>query len=257
MAKLQSAWKQLVPDLKDVAKDSVKELIKPFLTLLSGTLLLFAGRYSPIIGGWLKIPVSLPLFGWLICLVASFWVGFALRLILSLKRIRELEILARTDELTSLMNPRAIDEYLEHEFQRASQKNLPLSLIIIDIDEFKQVNEKAGYSSGDLVLKQFAQLLLSDRRSSDLLFRYKSGDEFLILAPDTPGTGARMFAERLRKNVKDLTFQLVGQQPNIQITMSAGVTEAKLPGDTLRSFLDRAEEILKKAKEEKNMALLG
>jgi diguanylate cyclase (GGDEF)-like protein/PAS domain S-box-containing protein len=108
-----------------------------------------------------------------------------------------LETIATTDGLTGLKNHRAFQERMEEEFQRAARYHLPLSIILLDVDHFKQYNDTFGHPAGDQVLKGIAQLMRETARDTDFLARY-GGEEFLIILPNTGAEGAKKMAERLR-----------------------------------------------------------
>lgn len=107
------------------------------------------------------------------------------------------EAMARSDALTGLANRRAFDEAFEREIRRAGRYDTPLSLVMTDIDFFKAINDSHGHHVGDLVLKHFAQTLLSSVRDVDLVGRW-GGEEFVVLMPDATLDEARLAAERMR-----------------------------------------------------------
>ncbi|HEX8235699.1 MAG TPA: sensor domain-containing diguanylate cyclase [Abditibacteriaceae bacterium] len=117
-----------------------------------------------------------------------------------------LEVLAVTDELTSLLNRRAFDERLAHEIKRATRYKKPLSLILLDVDHFKSYNDSYGHPAGDYLLKQVAQLLKKQARETDFAARY-GGEEFAVILPDTDEAGALVLAERLRSSI-ETTMQI-------------------------------------------------
>ena len=132
-----------------------------------------------------------------------------------------LERLALTDRVTGLFNRHAGELALEREVARARRTRVPFSLALIDIDNFKQVNDRYGHASGDAVLKQVSSILTSTFRGSDLAVRW-GGDEFLVFLPDVPAGGAMVFAERARTQVEALCFEGVGA-----VTLSAGIVEVQ------------------------------
>ncbi|WP_113907006.1 GGDEF domain-containing protein [Aliidiomarina celeris] len=133
---------------------------------------------------------------------------------------REVEKMSMRDRLTGLYNRGKLDKELAHALAHLKRNNQPLSIILVDIDHFKQVNDKHGHLSGDLVLEVFAKLLLAQRREIDIIGRW-GGEEFLIICPNTDKKEAAQFAERLRSAVRD---QTIAEQ--INISASFGVTEA-------------------------------
>jgi two-component system cell cycle response regulator len=130
------------------------------------------------------------------------------------------EKLAITDYLTGINNIRYLYKRLEEEFSRAERYNTPLSCIMLDIDHFKKINDKYGHRIGDIVLREFAQLIKRHTRKSDLFARY-GGEEFILLLPQTPAKGAVVEGERLRKIVKEYQFKPI--KPAHQITVSLGI----------------------------------
>ena len=152
-----------------------------------------------------------------------------------------LERLALTDRVTGLFNRHAGELALEREVARARRTRVPFSLALIDVDHFKQVNDRHGHALGDAVLKQVSSILTSTFRGSDLAVRW-GGDEFLVFLPDVPAGGALVFAERARNQVEALCFDGVGA-----VTLSAGVVEVQ-PEEDARSAIQRADAQLYEAK---------
>ncbi len=109
----------------------------------------------------------------------------------------QLEALATTDGLTGVKNRRAFDQRLEEEFQRARRYSTPLSLLLLDVDKFKQYNDSFGHPAGDEVLKQVATVLQAGIRATDSVARY-GGEEFALVLPNTDAPGAIILAERVR-----------------------------------------------------------
>ena len=116
----------------------------------------------------------------------------------------KLELLSMTDDLTGLGNRRAFDEYIEHEVQRANRYQRPLSIMLMDVDNFKLYNDTFGHLAGDSLLKAIAGLLNKKTRASDLIIRY-GGDEFAVILPDTEKSAAKILAERFRKAVEGVS----------------------------------------------------
>ncbi|URI07186.1 diguanylate cyclase [Aquincola tertiaricarbonis] len=130
----------------------------------------------------------------------------------------ELNQLARRDALTGLPNRRAADERLASELSRHRRNHQPLTLLGIDIDHFKRVNDTHGHAAGDATLVQVAQLLQRTLRSTDFVAR-TGGEEFLVLLPETDTEGGQQVAEKLRAAVEALTLETVGS-----VTISVGMT---------------------------------
>ncbi len=110
--------------------------------------------------------------------------------------------LAATDGLTGLKNHVSFHEHLDQAYARARRSGLPLSVIMLDVDYFKEYNDRYGHPAGDEVLKSMARLLLEQARRSDFVARY-GGEEFAVVLPDTDSPGAIMMAERFRRTIED------------------------------------------------------
>ncbi len=140
----------------------------------------------------------------------------------------KLKKLAVTDGLTGLFNYRAFKNQIHHEIVRSKRFNLPISLLMIDIDHFKRYNDTFGHPKGDKVLKHFAELLTVNLREVDTIARY-GGEEFAIILPGTNKKASCIVAEKLRKLVEDYDFPLSDQLPDKKLTISIGI--ANFPDD--------------------------
>lgn len=169
------------------------------------------------------------------------------------KRNRRLHRLAMTDELTGIANRRQIMMRAEQERVKALDTQLPLSMLIIDLDHFKQVNDKYGHDAGDVVLQQVCMAVSNMLREEDHFGR-TGGEEFLVVLPNTDAEQAMSIAERIRRVVAsvDLTpFNLA-----LNVSCSLGVTQTK-PPELLNATLSRADDALYSAKAEgRNKAML-
>jgi diguanylate cyclase (GGDEF)-like protein len=161
-----------------------------------------------------------------------------------------LELIAITDQLTGAYNRRYIMRETEQELSRSVRHSLPLSITMIDIDKFKDINDTHGHQVGDEVLKEFVQVLSSSIRTSDVLGRY-GGEEFIVIAPLTGHQEALILAERLREIVSKWPFETT--YGFIKLTISLGVatfdgkTETS-QGALLEQLLAQADAELYKAK---------
>jgi len=133
-----------------------------------------------------------------------------------------LKTLAITDGMTGLFIYRYFQIRLQNEFARAIRYNLNLSLIMLDIDHFKHINDTYGHQQGDFVLRSLAEILQETSRKSDVLVRY-GGEEFCIILPHTNQEGAFMYAERSRKAVENFNFRLINSTKTLKVTISLGV----------------------------------
>ena len=122
----------------------------------------------------------------------------------------KLRHLAETDPLTNTYNRRALTEKLEQEMDRAARYATLLTCMMLDIDNFKQINDTHGHLVGDMILRQLAALLKREQRSPDIVARY-GGEEFVVLLPETNGTESRNFAERVLRRVCVVRVRGAGQ----------------------------------------------
>lgn len=152
-----------------------------------------------------------------------------------------LEIASKTDKLTQLFNRGKLDEYLEDEYNKYQRHKSTFSVIMIDIDNFKSVNDTYGHHIGDSVLIEIADILKNQTRKIDTVGRW-GGEEFLIVCLETTKNGAILLAEKLRKRVENFTFNVVKRR-----TISLGVAEIE-DNDTIATLLERADINLYKAK---------
>lgn len=161
-----------------------------------------------------------------------------------------LELQETADALTGIGNRRHMDALIGAELERTRRSAHPLSLLMIDIDGFKHVNEHAGHDAGDRALVAVAMALSVDLRTSDALARF-GGEEFVVLMPDTDLDVACDAADRLRTSIAKLRLEGEGGAP-VVLTISIGVAGARLQGvfDTPLTLLARAEGALRRAKAE-------
>jgi diguanylate cyclase (GGDEF)-like protein len=162
-----------------------------------------------------------------------------------------LELLATTDPLTGIGNRRRMTEQINTELERARRFRHPLTLLMVDIDHFKQVNDKHGHEAGDRAIVAVSKALSSGVRSIDMASRF-GGEEFVLLMPETDVDVAGYAAERLRADVAALN--IIGDDgQRIALTISIGVAKADPDGlapDTMSSLLIRADKALYRAKHE-------
>jgi diguanylate cyclase (GGDEF)-like protein len=153
---------------------------------------------------------------------------------------------AVTDPLTGLWNRRRMVETLDFEVERAGRFGHELSFLILDVDDFKQINDAIGHLQGDEVLEYVAEAVHEETRAIDMGARY-GGDELALLLIETDREGARILAERLRERVRDGEVPL-REGGSMKVTISAGVATLPDSADSLDSLVDAADHALLRAK---------
>lgn len=167
--------------------------------------------------------------------------GFNDLLVTADRLLKEQEHLATTDQLTGQANRGRFVEICGNEIRRIERNGQPLSLVMLDIDHFKRVNDFHGHLAGDSILAGLSALVAKAIRSTDLLARW-GGEEFVLLLPDTAVPGAAEVAEKVRARIAEHSFPTVGR-----VTLSFGVAGYR-PGDDLEILLKRADNALYEAK---------
>ena len=166
-----------------------------------------------------------------------------------LERVREhLRTLADTDELTLLPNRRRFQQYLGRELRRAERFKHPISILLLDVDHFKTINDEYGHPMGDLVLQQLASALQTNVRSSDLAARY-GGEEFAIVLTETGGEGAVSLANQLCQRIGKHPFGDPDSPIPHRITVSIGVATYPADGTSADGLIAKADARLYEAKE--------
>jgi diguanylate cyclase (GGDEF)-like protein len=151
-----------------------------------------------------------------------------------------LQQLATTDALTGVGNRLALTQELERQDAERERYGRPYSVLLTDLDDFKDVNDHRSHAAGDQVLREVASIILANLRGSDRAFRY-GGDEFVAILAETDGEGAAVVAERIRSGIESTTVRYAGEA--IRVTASIGVAEASDD-----DILTRADRALYKAK---------
>lgn len=158
--------------------------------------------------------------------------------------------MAVTDQLTGLYNRRYLASHLSAMFDRAYWTGRSLSVLVLDIDHFKHINDTYGHDVGDKVIQGFADRISGAIRGIDLACRY-GGEEFLVAMPDTDINFARIVAERLRQDIAGEKFILNNGRDIVEVTVSIGIasTDSSTDVDTAQKLIKRADEALYEAKE--------
>lgn len=178
--------------------------------------------------------------------------NLSLKTAIDVRRIYRLEEESITDSLTGAYNRRYLDRRLGEEFSHAREFNAALSILLIDVDSFKEINDTAGHTAGDQVIVKLAMLMKNLIRGGDVLVRF-GGDEFLVIALNTPAQDAVSLAEKLRARVATQTFMVDGElQKNSEIrtTISVGVAELTSEVTGIDQLIANADAALYCAKRE-------
>jgi two-component system cell cycle response regulator len=160
---------------------------------------------------------------------------------------QQMEILAMRDGLTGLLNRRAIEEYAEAEFNLTVRKERAMSVILVDIDHFKNVNDQFGHKFGDHTLQQVAKILKKDLRTYDRIGRW-GGEEFILILPDTQLMDAATVAERVRVRIAEMKMSLENEETfSVHISLGAACTTGQF--SSLTKLIDAADQALYQAKQ--------
>ena len=159
---------------------------------------------------------------------------------------RELEYLARFDPLTGVANRRHFVEMVKAEMVRSSRYDKPLSILMMDIDQFKEVNDVYGHQAGDIILHALCETCKMVLRAVDIVGRW-GGDEFAILLPETPSAIAHQVAERLRGAIESTVVDLEMYSP-LHFSVSIGCASRNAKDDNLDTLLNLADKALYDAK---------
>jgi len=193
------------------------------------------------------------LLGAVALLVSTLWGSlFALKLVGALHKIeantQELQLLATQDAATGLFNRRYLLETGQHELARMHRYGSPLALLMLDVDNFKRVNDTWGHPVGDRVLQGVAQVMKAMVRDQDTVGRL-GGEEFAVLLPETDRDGAMGIAERMRAAVEARPLAMADDGTLVRVTVSIGVTALLTENDSFEEALMRADKALYQAKE--------
>ncbi len=157
----------------------------------------------------------------------------------NIRLLEKLENMAYTDGLTGLFNYRYFIKEFEKELKRAERYHYNVSIVMIDIDDFKKVNDVFGHEVGNMVLKKLSDILSEELRSVDILARY-GGEEFIILLPNTEKEGAKILSERLREKVKK-RFSEIDAEVFPSITITLGISSFPEDGNDVYGLIKKAD----------------
>lgn len=155
------------------------------------------------------------------------------------------------DGLTGLFNKKALSSILKDELERTNRYNRPVTVLMLDIDFFKRLNDTYGHLAGDVVLIGVSKMILENIRSIDKAVRW-GGEEFIIVLPETKVDDAMLFAERLRSNIESSTFKVENDKDNphnLKCTVSIGVAGSNEFGKSEEAIISAADSALYEAKQ--------
>ncbi len=182
----------------------------------------------------------------LIFSIAAFTVAYIVKYLIKSRDFDQQYILATTDGLTELYNHRYFQEQIRMQVEQSKRYSNNFSLIIIDIDFFKKFNDTFGHQSGDAVLRQVAQTLKKNVRSTDIVCRY-GGEEMSIILPNTSKDEAYSTAQKICQKVAERNFKLMGNNET-HVTISLGVSTFPFDGDSAQKIIEAADKKLYNAK---------
>jgi diguanylate cyclase (GGDEF)-like protein len=182
------------------------------------------------------------LFGYV---VAAAMYNFTFVAMLTLRLLERLRALSQRDPLTGLLNRRALDEELAREWSRMKRGGPAFAVLALDIDHFKQVNDRHGHLAGDALLEQLARRLHQTARQTDIVARV-GGEEFVVVAPNATAEGAQAAASRLLGAVREGRFELPAGP--VSATVSVGVALSRAGDASVQDVFKRADDALYQAK---------
>ncbi len=209
-------------------------------------------RYAPVLNEGAFDAGGRPMWWWALWQNFVFYMGWVIVLILIFKLFTRLDglhhqlgKLAHTDVLTGLANRRCFMERLNAESRRHARAKVPYSLVLIDVDHFKSINDRHGHHAGDEVLRRLAQVLVAGVRTPTDQSARIGGEEFAVLLPETSLAAAQLVCERIAEVLRQHTFSVQGQ--GFHLTVSMGVVECH--GEPTDEALKQADHNLYKAKQ--------
>jgi diguanylate cyclase (GGDEF)-like protein len=176
-------------------------------------------------------------------------------LAMSLKNAQEyhqLKEMSVKDGLTGILNRKGFQNFIQKEFHRAKRYHRPLSLIMVDVDDFKKINDSLGHQAGDFVLRELAGSLKQSIRQADILFRY-GGDEFVILLPDTDIEQAKMLLKRVLSDIKKRAFDWESHHLNVKISCGISTTSELENHEDEKDLISKADTRLYSAKRSQDL----
>ena len=157
------------------------------------------------------------------------------------RALTQIKLLSETDELTGILNKRAIDIVSSRLLKQAARYARPVSVLMIDSDSLKSINDTHGHEAGNRLLKLTVECIQSQLREADIVGRY-GGDEFLVLLPETPCAGAAGVAARIRQSIESASFSI--RDKTVRATVSIGVASYPEHGDDFETIMKKADQAM-------------
>ncbi len=243
--------KYLIDSFNKFRKDALSKAFYDSLKyLIFSVIFVFALQFVPVVKEWLNVEFSVSI--WLVLLLSLTLIilSFILSINIFNKKLKAIQLENRIDELTGLKNHKALEVDLTKLEKERNQQDEPISLILIDVDDFKKFNEENSYEIADKILSKLGNLLNRDSRVTDETYRYfMRGDEFLIVAKQTSISNAQLASERKRKLIQDSTFVVDGG--SYRLTVCCGVTEFNSE-EKSKEVLEKLSQALQSAKRKPN-----
>jgi diguanylate cyclase (GGDEF)-like protein len=176
----------------------------------------------------------------------------SLQTVVDVRRVTMLEQESVTDPLTGIFNRRYMDRRLQEEFARAKDYNMPFSILLLDVDHFKELNDFYGHQGGDQILVSLTRLILNSTRANDVVARY-GGDEFMVIASNTHASNASQLSERIRQAIQSRQFEVTGESfehVTVHLTISVGVSSYYEGVESIQSLIQCADQAMYQAKRE-------
>ncbi len=193
-----------------------------------------------LVGSWVASIGAPAIFASVVVLTLYSWIVVQWR-----RRERELELMIGTDPLTGVSNRRVFFERLREEMTRQARHGGAVSVLMVDVDHFKDVNDRYGHQAGDQVLVSIANALRASLRTTDIVSRY-GGEEFALILPETDAEAAQLAAERVRAAVRE--FEYATLKSAARVTISVGIATMRAE-EELDQLVSRADQALYRAKE--------
>ena len=229
----------------------IYDILKGLLILLVTTV---ATRFFPdeyVLKNFMISKIALSVFQLIIICFSIIIVSIIVVFLIFRLKYNKIQSNYFTDSLTGLKNHLAMKKHIDEKISESKKNDSKFSLILIDIDNFKSINEKIGFNLADSVLKKVGNVLGNDKRYTDEVFRYfQRGDEFLILLKETSLDGALKAAKRKKELISKINFDL--QDFTHQLTVCCGVTEFHKENDNYELLTERLNKALLEAKKQPN-----